>query len=59
MNCSRLLFHHISTDEVFGSLGGTGRFSDTTPYTPRSPFSASKGGGAHQLLQQRRPLAVS
>ena len=30
-------FHHISTDEVFGSLGATGRFSETTPYAPRSP----------------------
>jgi len=35
-------FHHISTDEVFGSLGPTGRFSETTPYDPRSPYSASK-----------------
>jgi dTDP-glucose 4,6-dehydratase len=51
-------FHHISTDEVFGSLGATGRFSETTPYDPRSPYSASKAGGAHQLLQQLRPLAV-
>jgi dTDP-glucose 4,6-dehydratase len=31
--------HHISTDEVFGSLGETGRFSETTPYDPRSPYS--------------------
>jgi hypothetical protein len=51
-------FHHISTDEVFGSLGETGRFSETTPYDPRRPYSASKAGGAHQLLQQLRPLAV-
>jgi dTDP-glucose 4,6-dehydratase len=51
-------FHHISTDEVFGSLGAEGRFSETTPYDPRSPYSASKAGGAHQLLQQLRPLAV-
>jgi dTDP-glucose 4,6-dehydratase len=35
-------FHHISTDEVFGSLAATGRFSETTPYDPRSPYSASK-----------------
>jgi len=34
--------HHISTDEVFGSLGPTGRFCETTPYDPRSPYSASK-----------------
>ena len=35
-------FHHISTDEVFGSLGATGRFSETTPYDPRSSYLASK-----------------
>ena len=35
-------FHHISTDEVFGSLGEHGAFSETTPYDPRSPYSASK-----------------
>ena len=44
-------FHHISTDEVFGSLGATGRFSETTPYDPRSPYSASKAASDHQLLQ--------
>lgn len=35
-------FHHVSTDEVFGSLGPTGRFTETTPYAPNSPYSASK-----------------
>ena len=40
-------FHHISTDEVFGSLGPTGRFSETTPYAPRSPYSASKAASDH------------
>jgi len=40
-------FHHISTDEVFGSLGETGRFSETTPYAPRSPYSASKAASDH------------
>ena len=35
-------FHHISTDEVFGSLGATGYFTETTPYAPNSPYSASK-----------------
>ena len=39
--------HHISTDEVFGSLGVTGRFSETTPYDPRSPYSASKAASDH------------
>jgi nucleoside-diphosphate-sugar epimerase len=40
-------FHHISTDEVFGSLGETGRFSENTPYDPRSPYSASKAASDH------------
>lgn len=40
-------FHHISTDEVFGSLGETGQFTETTPYDPRSPYSASKAGSDH------------
>lgn len=39
--------HHISTDEVFGSLGETGLFTETTPYSPRSPYSASKAGSDH------------
>lgn len=40
-------FHHISTDEVFGSLGDTGQFNEDTPYDPRSPYSASKAGSDH------------
>ena len=40
-------FHHISTDEVFGSLGETGSFSEETPYDPRSPYSASKASSDH------------
>ena len=40
-------FHHISTDEVYGSLGRTGAFSETTPYDPRSPYSASKASSDH------------
>ena len=39
--------HHISTDEVFGSLSDTGRFSETNPYDPRSPYSASKAASDH------------
>jgi dTDP-glucose 4,6-dehydratase len=35
-------FHHVSTDEVYGSLGATGYFTETTPYAPNSPYSASK-----------------
>ena len=40
-------FHHISTDEVYGSLGPTGRFTEDTPYDPRSPYSASKAASDH------------
>ena len=40
-------FVHISTDEVFGSLGAEGHFSETTPYDPSSPYSASKAGSDH------------
>jgi dTDP-glucose 4,6-dehydratase len=40
-------FHHISTDEVFGSLGATGMFTEDTPYDPRSPYSASKASSDH------------
>jgi dTDP-glucose 4,6-dehydratase len=40
-------FHHISTDEVFGALGPEGQFTETTPYDPRSPYSASKAASDH------------
>ncbi len=40
-------FHHISTDEVFGTLGATGAFTEDTPYDPRSPYSASKAASDH------------
>jgi len=40
-------FLHVSTDEVYGSLGATGAFSETTPYAPNSPYSASKAGADH------------
>ena len=40
-------FHHISTDEVFGSLGDEGSFTEDTPYDPRSPYSASKASSDH------------
>ncbi len=40
-------FHHISTDEVFGSLGPEGQFTEETPYDPRSPYSASKAASDH------------
>jgi dTDP-glucose 4,6-dehydratase len=41
------LFYHISTDEVYGSLGETGLFTETSPYQPNSPYSASKAGSDH------------
>jgi len=41
------LFYHVSTDEVYGSLGDTGAFTETTSYDPRSPYSASKAASDH------------
>jgi dTDP-glucose 4,6-dehydratase len=41
------LFYHVSTDEVYGTLGLTGRFTEKTPYDPHSPYSASKAGSDH------------
>ncbi len=43
-------FHHISTDEVFGSLGPTGLFTEDTAYDPRSPYSASKAASDHLVM---------
>jgi dTDP-glucose 4,6-dehydratase len=43
----RFRFHHISTDEVYGSLGAEGFFTEETPYDPRSPYSASKASSDH------------
>ncbi len=40
-------FLHVSTDEVYGSLGSSGKFTETTPYRPNSPYSASKAGSDH------------
>ena len=40
-------FHHVSTDEVYGSLGSEGLFSETSPYRPNSPYSASKASSDH------------
>jgi dTDP-glucose 4,6-dehydratase len=47
---SDVLFHHVSTDEVYGSLGETGKFTETSPYDPRSPYSASKAASDHLAL---------
>jgi dTDP-glucose 4,6-dehydratase len=46
-------FHHISTDEVFGSLGAEGLFVETTPYAPNSPYSASKASSDHLVRAWR------
>lgn len=56
-------FHHISTDEVFGSLGESGYFEETTPYDPSSPYSASKASSDHLVRAWHRtyglPVVVS
>jgi len=56
-------FHHISTDEVFGSLGSTGFFTETTPYDPSSPYSASKAASDHLVNAYGRtyglPITIS
>lgn len=44
------LFYHVSTDEVYGSLGETGFFTEETPYDPRSPYSASKASSDHFVM---------
>ena len=44
---SNKLFYHVSTDEVYGSLGDTGYFTEETPYDPRSPYSSSKASSDH------------
>ena len=46
-NRSRFRFLHVSTDEVYGSLGDTGKFTEETPYSPNSPYSASKASSDH------------
>lgn len=47
---SNHVFHHVSTDEVYGSLGETGYFTEETPYDPRSPYSASKAASDHFVM---------
>jgi dTDP-glucose 4,6-dehydratase len=46
-NSENNVFHHVSTDEVYGSLGAEGLFTESTPYDPRSPYSASKAASDH------------
>lgn len=49
-NYDNCLFYHVSTDEVYGSLGEEGLFSEYTPYDPRSPYSASKASSDHFVM---------
>src|SRR5437660_7524347 len=53
---ARFRFHHVSTDEVFGSLGDTGKFTEATPYQPNSPYSASKAASDHPARRGRAPF---
>ncbi len=46
-NPANFLFHHVSTDEVYGSLGSEGAFTEDSPYDPSSPYSASKAASDH------------
>lgn len=52
------LFHHVSTDEVFGSLGATGFFTEETPYDPSSPYSASKAASDHLVRAYHRTYGL-
>jgi dTDP-glucose 4,6-dehydratase len=55
---ARFRFHHISTDEVFGALGEDGEFTETTPYDPNSPYSASKAGADHLVRAWGRTFGL-
>jgi dTDP-glucose 4,6-dehydratase len=60
---SNFRFHHISTDEVYGSLGETGLFTESTPYRPNSPYSASKASSDHLVRAWHKtyglPIVIS
>jgi dTDP-glucose 4,6-dehydratase len=53
-----VLFHHVSTDEVYGSLGESGAFLETTPYDPKSPYSASKASSDHLVRAYAHTFGV-
>ena len=55
---ARFRFHHVSTDEVFGSLGAMGRFTETTRYQPNSPYSASKAAADHLVRAWRETFGL-
>jgi dTDP-glucose 4,6-dehydratase len=52
------LFHHVSTDEVYGSLGATGAFTEESPYDPSSPYSASKAASDHLVRAYHRTYGL-
>ena len=52
------VFHHVSTDEVYGSLGNDGLFTESTPYDPSSPYSASKAGSDHLVRAYHRTYGL-
>jgi dTDP-glucose 4,6-dehydratase len=52
-------FLHVSTDEVYGTLGPTGSFSESTPYSPNSPYAASKAGADHLVRAYRETYGLS
>ncbi len=54
----RFRFHHVSTDEVFGSLGEAGKFTETSPYRPNSPYSASKAAADHLVRAWRETYGL-
>ncbi len=53
-----VLFHHVSTDEVYGSLGSDGFFTEKTPYKPNSPYSASKAASDHLVRAYNKTYAL-
>jgi dTDP-glucose 4,6-dehydratase len=55
----RIHFHHVSTDEVFGSLGAIGAFTEDSPYQPNSPYSASKAASDHLLRAYAHTYGIS
>lgn len=57
-NKDNFLFHHVSTDEVYGSLGETGAFTEQSPYDPSSPYSASKAASDHFVRAYHRTYSL-
>lgn len=55
---ARFRFHHVSTDEVYGELGPTGRFTETTAYAPSSPYAASKAAADHLVRAWQRTYGL-